>query len=279
VKNLKGRVAAITGAGSGIGRGLAIEAVGRGMNVALCDLNAEGLAETVSLCEGQGVKVSSRLLDVSDRTAVYAWSDEVMDEHGRVDLVINNAGVALGANVVDMSIEDFEWLMGINFWGVVHGTQAFLRHMVAAGSGHVVNISSVFGLIPVPTQSAYNSAKYAVRGFTDALRIELNAMPGDLSATTVHPGGVKTNIARSARMSEQARQVGPAANLDIGAEFERVARTTPAEAAVVILNGVERNARRVVVGADGKVIDGLSRLPLSFIQRLLTAGTRRMNRA
>src|SRR4029079_17978802 len=197
MKSFEGRVAAITGAGSGIGRALAQELARRGAHLALCDIDEVGLAETVALCEGSGVKVTSQRVDVANRDAMYAWADQVVAHHGKVNLIFNNAGVALGATIEAMSFDDFEWLMGINFWGVVHGTKAFLPHLKAAGEGHIVNLSSVFGLISVPTQSAYNAAKFGVRGFTDALRIELDIERCGVSATTVHPGGVKTNIARN----------------------------------------------------------------------------------
>jgi NAD(P)-dependent dehydrogenase (short-subunit alcohol dehydrogenase family) len=173
MKDFRGRVAAITGAGSGIGRALATALAQRGAPLALSDVDDSGLTQTVAQCEGFGVKVTSEHLDVADRDAVYSWADHVVNDHGSANLVINNAGVALGATVEAMSYEDFEWLMNINFWGVVYGTKAFLPHLKQSGEGHIVNLSSVFGLISVPSQSAYNAAKFAVRGFTDTLRMEL----------------------------------------------------------------------------------------------------------
>ena len=158
-------MAAITGAGSGIGRALANALARRGAHVALSDIDDTDLAETVAQCEGFGVKVTSEHLDVADRDAVYAWADRVVADHGGVNLIINNAGVALGATVESMSYEDFEWLMNINFWGVVYGTKAFLPYLKLAGEGHIVNLSSVFGLISVPSQSAYNAAKFRGPGF------------------------------------------------------------------------------------------------------------------
>ncbi|MBK6855837.1 MAG: SDR family NAD(P)-dependent oxidoreductase [Microthrixaceae bacterium] len=268
-----GRVAAITGAGSGIGRALAIELARRGTHLALSDVDTTGLAETVAACEGRGVKVSSSQIDVADRDAVFAWADKVVEDHGRVNLVFNNAGVALGAPIESMAIADLEWLMGVNFWGVVHGTQAFLPHLKAAGDGHVINISSVFGLISIPTQSAYNAAKFGVRGFTDALRMELEVADCGVSCTTIHPGGVRTNIARRARVDpELADRAGPGG---IGAEFDRIARTTPDKAAQQILKAVERNRRRALIGPDAKVIDVISRLPVGLYQRVLVQGARR----
>ncbi|HOT80960.1 MAG TPA: SDR family NAD(P)-dependent oxidoreductase [Microthrixaceae bacterium] len=277
MENFDGKVAAITGAGSGIGRALAVELAKRGASLALSDVDEVGLAETVSLCEGYGVKVSSLVLDVSDRDAMFEWADQVADEHGKVNLIFNNAGVALGAVVESMSIEDFEWLMSINFWGVVHGTQAFLPHLKASGDGHVINISSVFGLVSIPTQSAYNAAKFAVRGFTDALRIELEIDDSGVSATTIHPGGIKTNIARNARVDEATAELSGDVG-DPGDMFEKIAMTKPSKAAKQILAAVEKNKRRALIGPDAKVFDLVSRLPAGFYQRLLINGAKRQRK-
>ncbi len=274
MKDFNGRVAAITGAGSGIGRALAEELARRGCHLALSDIDEAGLAETVGRCEGRGVKVTSELVDVADRDAVHAWADHVVADHGKVNLIVNNAGVALGASVEGMSYEDLDWLMGINFWGVVHGTKAFLPHLKAAGEGHVVNISSVFGLVSIPSQSAYNAAKFGVRGFTDALRIELDIEGGAVSCTTVHPGGIKTAIARNARMDESVAGLSG----DHAREFDRLARTTPEKAAQQILTAVARNRRRALIGPDAKVFDLVSRLPAGLYQRALVQGTRRRAR-
>jgi NAD(P)-dependent dehydrogenase (short-subunit alcohol dehydrogenase family) len=271
------RVAAITGAGSGIGRALAIELSRRGCHLALSDVDESGLAETVSRCEGAGVKVTSSLVDVADRAAVEAWAEQVVGEHGRVNLVFNNAGVALGATVESMSEDDLRWLMDINFWGVVNGTQAFLPHLEASGDGHVVNLSSVFGLISVPSQSAYNASKFAVRGFTDALRMELEIDGRPVSATTIHPGGIKTNIARNARLDDSVADLAGARH-EVGDAFDRIAMTSPAEAARQILTAVERDRRRALIGPDAKVIDLISRLPAGWYQRVLVAGARRGRR-
>jgi len=273
VKDFQGRVAAITGAGSGIGRALAKNLAGRGTHLALCDVDEIGLAETVALCEGHGVKVTSQRVDVADRNAVFAWADRVVADHGKVNLVFNNAGVALGATIEAMAYEDFAWLMNINFWGVVHGTQAFLPHLKAAGEGHIVNISSVFGLISVPTQSAYNAAKFGVRGFTDALRMELEMDGAGVSCTTVHPGGIKTNIARNARMDPSVAPM--AGELEqVGADFDKVAMTSPEKAARQILAAVEANKRRALIGPDAKLIDVISRLPAGLYQRVLVRGAK-----
>lgn len=274
MKHFDGRVAAITGAASGIGRALAEELARRGAHLAVSDVDDAGLAETVALCEGTGVKITSRHLDVADRGAVHTWADEVVAEHGKVNLVVNNAGVALGATVEGMSYEDLEWLMSINFWGVVHGTKAFLPHLKAAGEGHVVNLSSVFGLMSIPAQSAYNAAKFGVRGFTDALRMELDIDRCGVSATTVHPGGIKTNIARNARMDASALELGASAE-SAADEFDKIAKTSPEKAARQILATVEKNRRRALIGPDAKAIDFASRLPAGLYQRVLVFGTRR----
>ena len=265
MKTFRGRVAAVTGAGSGIGRALARELAARGAHLALCDIDGDTLAETVKLCEGSAVKITSEHVDVADRDAVYAWADQVVADHGRVNLIVNNAGVALAASIEAMSYEDLEWLMSINFWGVVYGTKAFLPHLKAVGEGHVVNLSSVFGLVSVPGQAGYNAAKFAVRGFTDALRIELEMNPCGVSCTTVHPGGVKTNIARNARVDPSATAGGRS----VADEFDKMARTTPESAARQILAGVIRNRRRVLVGPDAAVIDLISRLPAGASQRVI----------
>ena len=276
MKELRGRVAAITGAGSGIGRALAEQLAQCGTHLALSDIDEVGLAETVAHCEGRGVKVTSQRVDVADRAAVESWAEQVVADHGTVNLVFNNAGVALGATIEGESYADFEWLMSINFWGVVHGTKAFLPHLKQAGEGHIVNLSSVFGLISVPAQSAYNASKFAVRGFTDALRMELEIEDCGVSCTTVHPGGIKTNIARNARMDPSAEMLsGDAGGADA---FDKIAMTSAKKAARQIIAAVEKNKRRALIGPDAKVIDLLSRLPASLYQRGLVAGASRRRR-
>ena len=277
MKDFTGRVAAITGAGSGIGRALAVDLASRGAHLALCDIDEAGLAETVARCEGYGVKTTSQRVDVADRAAVEAWAERVVADHGKVNLVINNAGVALGATVESMRYEDFEWLMNINFWGVVYGTKAFLPHLKASGEGHVVNLSSIFGLISVPSQAAYNAAKFAVRGFTDTLRMELEVEGAPVSVTTIHPGGIKTNIAKNARIDDSITEITGDPE-KARSDFERAFITSPEKAARQILTAVQRDRRRALIGPDAKVIDFVSRLPAVVYQTLIERGARRARR-
>lgn len=279
MKSFQDKVAAITGAASGIGRALAIELARRGCNLALSDVNTQGLAETVQLAHDAGrVTITSQKLDVSNREAVQVWADKVVADHGAVNLIFNNAGVAHGSTIEAAAYEDFEWIMGINFWGVVHGTKAFLPHLRASGDGHVVNISSVFGIIGVPTQGTYNATKFAVRGFTEALRQELDLQGGTVSATSVHPGGIKTNIANAARFDKSTESITGQDQEASKRNFEKLFRTTPEQAARTILRGVEKNARRVLIGADAHAIDALQRMLPSGYQRILTGLTRRQRR-
>jgi NAD(P)-dependent dehydrogenase (short-subunit alcohol dehydrogenase family) len=264
MKNFTDRVAVITGAGSGIGRALALDLAGRGARLALSDVDEVAVADTAARCEKLGAQARGYQLDVSDRAAMTAHADQVVAEFGRVNLVVNNAGVALMATVEEMSYEDFDWIVGINFWGVVHGTKAFLPHLIASGDGHLVNISSVFGFVGVPTQSAYNATKFAVRGFTEALRQEMLLEKRRVGVSCVHPGGIRTNIARDARAPENST-AQQRAN-----DFSRIARTTPEQAAKTILRGVERKRARILIGPDAYVFDAAPRLLGSGYQRLST---------
>jgi NAD(P)-dependent dehydrogenase (short-subunit alcohol dehydrogenase family) len=274
VKSFSGKVAAITGAGSGIGRALALRLARRGCHLALCDVNERGLAATVEWARRTGVRVTGDRVDVADREAVYRWADRVAEEHGRVNLVFNNAGVALGSAIEGGSYEDFEWLFGINFWGVVHGTKAFLPYLRASGEGHVVNVSSVFGLISVPGQGAYNASKAAVRGFTDALRMELEMSGAPVSATSVHPGGINTNIARNSRGDASVEKLG--LDTERGREkFDKLLITDSEEAARAVLRAVKQNKRRVLVGRDAYFIDGMARLLPSAYQHAVKRFVRR----
>lgn len=274
MKDFRNKVAAITGAGSGMGRSLAVLLASRGCHVALSDINEKGLAETAGLIKGTGVKVTTQKLDVSDKAAVFAWADQVARDHGKVNLIFNNAGVALGSAVDGGSYEDLEWIMNINFWGVVHGTKAFLPYLKDSGEGHVINTSSVFGLMGVPSQSAYNASKFAVRGFTEALRQELEMAGVNVSATSVHPGGIKTNIAKAARMDNSVTSLGLSTNST--EKFEKLFSTTADEAAAVIIKGVEGNKRRVLIGKDAVAIDLMVRLFPSAYQKLVSLSSKRM---
>lgn len=275
MKSYENKVAAITGAGSGIGRATAILLAEQGCHLALSDVDEKGLEETVR--QIQGVKCTAQRVDVADREAVYQWADQVVSDHGKVNIIMNNAGVALGDTVEHMKYEDFEWLMNINFWGVVYGTKAFLPYLKQSGEGHVVNVSSVFGLIGVPTQSAYNAAKFAVRGFTESLREELEIEGSCVAATSVHPGGIKTNIARNSRVGTVNSISAKATTVeDAAKQFDKLARTSPREAGKIILDGVKKNKARILVGFDAHVIDSMQRLLPTAYQKLLIFGAKRV---
>lgn len=274
MKSLKDKVVAITGAGSGIGRALAELAARRGALLALSDIHASNLEQTAATCRSTGARVATTVLDVADRAAVHAWADATVRELGRVNVIINNAGVAVAATVEKSRYEDIEWLMGINFWGVVHGTKAFLPYLKETGDGHVVNVSSVFGLIGVPTQSAYNASKFAVRGFTEALREELDIERCGVSATCVHPGGIRTNIANAARVGDTAGIGGTTSPAQAAAEFNKMLRIPPAVAAKRILDGVRKNARRVLIGPEAYLFDVMQRSLPGTYQMLVATGGR-----
>ncbi len=278
MKSFRSKVAAITGAGSGMGRTLALSLARRGCHLALSDVDATGLAETRRLVEALGgaspITVTSRRLDVSDRADVTRWASEVMRDHARCNLIFNNAGISYGSTVEGTDYEDFEHVMNVNFWGVVHGTKAFLPHLRASGDGHVINTSSLFGLIAVPGQNTYNASKFAVRGFTEALRIELDLMRAPVSATSVHPGGIKTNIARASKMHGSLKDLGFADVESVPGRFEKAFRVTAEDAAETILRGVERNAPRVLIGADAHILDWMQRLVPERYQSLVVRAAR-----
>jgi short-subunit dehydrogenase len=278
VKDFKNKVAAITGAASGMGRTLAVELARRGCHLALSDVNETELVKTAELAGQHGVKVTITRLDVADKAAVYAWADQVVRDHGKVNLIFNNAGVALTAPLEHVKLSDFEWIVGINFWGVVYGTQAFLPHLKASGDGHIINTSSLFGLMSVPTQGCYNATKFAVRGYTEALRMELEMEGSCVSATCVHPGGIATNIAMAGKVDPVMEKLTGVTEEQQKRRANKMINTTTAESAArQILTAVEKNARRVLVGPDAKFLDKVVRLLGASYQVLIMRQLRKMN--
>lgn len=272
MKSFKNKVAAVTGAGSGIGQALAIELAKQGCHLALSDVNKAGLAKTVELLAIYPIKVTTQKVDVANRTEIADWAKFVVDQHGQVNLIFNNAGVAMGSTAEGISYEDLEWLIGINFWGVVYGTKEFLPFLKQSGDGHIINISSMFGLTAQPTQSAYNASKFAVRGFTESLRQELDMQNAGVSATCVHPGGIRTNIAKAARMNNSVQSLGmdPVKSQDA---FDKLLRTPADEAAQQILEAVRKNRRRLLIGADAKVVDVIQRILPQGYQKIFATAT------
>ncbi|MDN3441864.1 SDR family NAD(P)-dependent oxidoreductase [Psychrobacter sp. APC 3279] len=272
----RNHVAAITGAGSGMGRELAIHLAKMGCHVALSDINPEQLAATKQLLANYDVNVTMTVLDVSDNKAVEAWADSVMSDHGKVNFIFNNAGVALYSTVEGSSISELEWVMNINFWGVVYGTKAFLpliknsvKQSQFGEHGHIINISSLFGLTAQPSQSAYNSSKFAVRGFTESLRQELNIQNCGVSATCIHPGGIKTNIANSARGNESIHDIGMSTGPKAIRSFNKFLKFDASEAAWIILHAAATNQQRCLIGNDAKMIDAIQRVFPSHYSQVL----------
>jgi NAD(P)-dependent dehydrogenase (short-subunit alcohol dehydrogenase family) len=257
---LHDRTAVITGAGNGIGRAIAQSLAARGCHLALADISDAGLAETVQLLDGARIRVSRHKIDVADRAAVAALPQSVLAEHGRVDLLFNNAGVALGGTFEQVSETDFDWLLDINFGAVVRLTRAFLPQLKASDDARIVNISSLFGLISPPGQTAYSASKFAVRGFSNALGFELAG--SNVGVTVVHPGGVATKIA------ENARRHAGTTNAEVAQQLERAHRVltmAPAKAGEIIVRAVERRAPRVVIGGRAKMMALIERLaPASY---------------
>jgi NADP-dependent 3-hydroxy acid dehydrogenase YdfG len=258
-----GKVAVVTGAGSGIGQALAVELARSGASLAISDVNTEGLAQTEQQLKAIGAPVKADRLDVTEREAFLAYADAVNEHFGKVNQIYNNAGIAYTGDIEVSQFKDIERVMDVDFWGVVNGTKAFLPHLIASGDGHVINVSSVFGLFAVPGQAAYNAAKFAVRGFTEALRQEMVLAGHPVGVTTVHPGGIKTAIARNASAADGLDPEELAKLFD-----KRLARTSPERAAQIILDAVRKNKPRVLVGGDAKVLDVMVRLAGSRYQQL-----------
>jgi hypothetical protein len=272
MKTLDQKVVVITGAGSGIGRALSVNLARQGSLLALSDVDEAGLAQTVDLVKDAGApEVRSDRLDVADRAAFASYAATVVDHFGRVNVVINNAGVALAGDLDDLHYDDIDWIIGVNFWGVVHGTKEFLPHLIASGDGHVVNISSLFGLVSMPGQSMYNATKYAVRGMTEALREEMLIAGHDVGVTSVHPGGIKTAIARNARVSHREDKTATAKLFD-----EKLARMTPERAAEIIVKGILTDKARVLVGLDAHALHHLAKLTGSRYQDIVARASKKL---
>ncbi|MCW2868459.1 MAG: family NAD(P)-dependent oxidoreductase [Marmoricola sp.] len=262
MKNLDNAVVVITGAGSGMGREMALIAARQGALLAVSDWNEAGLAETVDLLKGAGAReVRSDVVDVSDREAVATWAAAVADQFGRVNMLVNNAGVSMSGDFEDMSYDEFDWIVGVNFDGVVNGTKEFLPHLIASGDAHLINLSSLFGLISMPGQSAYNATKYAVRGFTEALREEMLINGHNVAVTCVHPGGIKTGISRNGRKTK-GQDVDALDKLF----DEKLAKMPADRAAQIIINAALKRRARVLVGLDAHALHTFAKLAGSRYQ-------------
>jgi NADP-dependent 3-hydroxy acid dehydrogenase YdfG len=271
MEGFAGKVAAVTGAGSGIGQALAIELGRSGAKLAISDVDTEGLAATEEQLKAIGAPVKADRLDVTEREAFELYADAVVTHFGKVNQIYNNAGIAFAGDVEASQFKDIEKVVDVDFWGVVNGTKVFLPHLIASGDGHIINVSSVFGLFSVPGQAAYNAAKFAVRGFTEALRQEMLVAGHPVKVTTVHPGGIKTNIARNMTTVEGLDKDELAQTFD-----KKLASTTPEKAAKIILDGVRKNRARVLVGPDAKALDLIVRATGSGYQRLFSTVMSRM---
>jgi NADP-dependent 3-hydroxy acid dehydrogenase YdfG len=271
MEGFAGKVAAVTGAGSGIGQALAIELARSGTSVAISDVDTEGLAATEERLKAIGAPVRADRLDVTEREAFELYADAVKAHFGKVNQIYNNAGIAFAGDIEVSQFKDIEKVMDVDFWGVVNGTKVFLPHLIESGDGHVINISSVFGLFSVPGQAAYNAAKFAVRGFTEALRQEMALAGLPVKVTVVHPGGIKTNIVRNMTAVERVDKDQLTRTFD-----KKLANTSPEKAARIILDGVRKNRARVLVGPDAKALDLIVRVTGSGYQRLFSTVMSRM---
>ena len=248
-------VAVVTGAGSGIGRALAQRLSAAGSALALADIDEKSLIETAGALPGKGAAVSTHVVDVADEAGVSAFAEDVSSRHGRVTLLINNAGVALHGTFEEISLDDLRWLMGINFWGTVYGVKYFLPILKRQPRAHIVNLSSIFGIVAPAGQTAYSASKFAVRGFTEALRHELEE--SSVFVSCVHPGGIRTPIAARGRLGANAPQTRKNESVS---RLAQLAKTSPEDAAARILRGVERREPRILIGFDARQIDIMQRL-------------------
>ena len=271
MEGFAGKVAVVTGAGSGIGQALAVELARSGASVAISDVDTEGLAVTEERLKAIGAPVKADRLDVTEREAFELYAEDVKKHFGKVNQIYNNAGIAFAGDIEVSQFKDIEKVMDVDFWGVVNGTKVFLPHLIESGDGHVVNVSSVFGLFSVPGQAAYNAAKFAVRGFTEALRQEMLVAGHPVKVTTVHPGGIKTNIARNMTAVDGLDKDELAKTFD-----KKLANTTPEKAARIILEAVRKNKARVLVGPDATALDLIVRITGSGYQRLFSTVMSRM---
>jgi NAD(P)-dependent dehydrogenase (short-subunit alcohol dehydrogenase family) len=252
---LSSGIAVVTGAGSGIGRALAQQLCAAGCGLALADIDENSLLETAGMLHGKGAAVSTHVLDVADEAGFSAFAEDVKSRHGRMTLLVNNAGVALHGTFEELSLDDLRWLMGINFWGTVYGVKYFLPMLKLQPRAHIVNLSSVFGIVAPAGQTAYSASKFAVRGFTEALRHELEG--STVFVSCVHPGGIRTPIAERGRLGENAPE---ARKVESVSRLAQLAKTSPEDAAARILRGVERREPRILIGFDARQIDIMQRL-------------------
>ena len=267
---VRGKVAVVTGAGSGIGRALALELAARGARVAISDVDEQGLAGTAAVLAQRGAEAHTAPLDVADREAVLAYAATVAEHFGVVHQIYNNAGIAFSRSVLESDWADYERVLAVNLWGVIHGTKAFLPHLIASGDGHVVNVSSLNGIMAQPGMSAYCTSKFGVRGFTETLRAELLGAGHPVGVTVVHPGGVKTNIATAAfERGKQQRAVTEAEERRMRTYNEKLLKLPAEQAAKIIVDGVEAGRPRVLVGTDAKLVDAFVRLLPRFYPALL----------
>jgi short-subunit dehydrogenase len=253
--NIFGAVIVVTGAASGIGAALAVQLAAKGAKLALVDRNEAGLETVAQQARAAGANVTTHVLDIADAAAIAALPAAVMEAHGGAAVLINNAGVALAGTFEQASLEDFEWLMNINFWGAVRLTYAFLPMLRMAPAAQIILTSSVFGLIGPPGQTAYAASKFALRGFGESLRHELEAT--NIGVTMIHPGGIATNIARDSRIGKNVNPIEARAGI---AQFQKMLKTSPQAAAARIVTGLENRKKRILIGADAYQIDILQRL-------------------